>query len=183
MNMVKPNKRLSANGYRIVKTLHILSAAVWIGASIIGLFLLTVVLNRDNLLPVLSVVHNIDLLIIVPANLITFITGIIFSRFTQWGFFKHRWITLKYIINLIPITGGFIFASAIINMLSIADEIGAEALLAPSFIMSRNIFTWAFIVMLLLLITAVCLTVFKPELKLNKLGSSLFIMGRKEGMP
>lgn len=68
MNRVKPNKRLSASGYKIVKTMHILSAAVWIGASIVSLFLLTVVLNGNNLLPILSAVHNIDLLIIVPAN-------------------------------------------------------------------------------------------------------------------
>ena len=162
-------KKLSVKGYRIIKIIHILSAAVWIGASAIGLFLLTVLLNRDNLLPILSAVHNIDLLVIVPVNLITFITGIIFSRFTQWGFFKHRWITLKYIINLIPITGGFVFASAIINMLSIADKIGEEALFDPSFILSKNIFMWAFIIILLLLITAVCLTVFKPELKPNKI--------------
>ena len=53
-------------------------------------------------------------------------------------------------------------------MLSIVDKIGADALLAPSFIMSENIFMWAFIIILLLLITAVFLTVFKPELKLNK---------------
>jgi hypothetical protein len=128
------SRKLSANGYKSVKIIHILSGAVWIGASVIGLFLLAVILNRDNLLPVLSTVHYIDLLIIVPANLVTFITGIIFSSFTEWKFFKHRWIIFKYIINLIPITGGFIFASAVINMLSIVDRIGAEAVLDPSFI-------------------------------------------------
>jgi hypothetical protein len=59
------SKKLSANGYKIVKIIHVLSAAMWIGASVIGLFLLTAILNSDNLLPVLSAIHYIDLLIIV----------------------------------------------------------------------------------------------------------------------
>ncbi|MDR1526689.1 MAG: DUF2269 family protein [Dysgonamonadaceae bacterium] len=163
--------KLSSKGYKIVKTIHILSASIWIGASVVGLFLLTVVLNKNNLSEILLAVHYIDLLIIVPTNIITFITGIIFSRFTQWGFFKHKWIMLKYIINIIPLTvGGIIFSPSIINMLSIVNEVGEEALSNPSFILSKNIFTGAFIVILLLLVTAVCLTVIKPKLEKIKNG-------------
>jgi flagellar biosynthesis protein FliQ len=160
--------KLSSNGYKVVKIVHILSSSVWIGAGAIGLFLLTVVLNKNNLLEILSAVHYIDLLIIIPANLATLITGIIFSKFTGWAFFKHRWITLKYIINLIPVVGGgIIFAPSIINMLSIVEKLGGEALLDSSFIFWKNIFTGAFIVILLLLITAVYLAVAKPKLGEN----------------
>ncbi|MDR1631479.1 MAG: DUF2269 family protein [Dysgonamonadaceae bacterium] len=157
--------KLSSKGYKILKTIHILSASIWIGTSVVGLFLLTVVLNKNNLSEILLAVHYIDLLIIVPMNISTFVTGIIFSKFTQWGFFKHRWIILKYVINIIPlIGGGIIFAPSILNMLSIVNEVGEDALSNPSFILSKNIFTWAFIVILLLLITALCLTVTKPKL-------------------
>jgi hypothetical protein len=48
-------------------------------------------------------------------------------------------------------------------MLSIAEKIGEQALADSSFILSRNIFTSAFAVMLILLIIAVCLTVVKPR--------------------
>jgi uncharacterized membrane protein len=89
--------KLSSSGYKIVKTIHILSASIWIGASVVGLFLLTVV------------------------------------------------------------------------MLSIVNEVGEDALSNPSFILSKNIFTGSFIVILLLLITAVCLTVIKPKLGKIKL--------------
>jgi hypothetical protein len=158
--------KLSAKGYKFVKIIHILSSSIWIGAGVIGLFLLTVVLNKNNVSEILLAVHYIDLLIIIPSNLATFITGIIFSKFTEWGFFKHKWIILKYIINLVPLIGGaFIFAPSIINMLSIVEQEGGAALLNPSFILSRNIFTGAFIGILLLLIVAVCLTVIKPKSK------------------
>ena len=162
--------KLSAIGYKIVKIIHILSVSIWIGSAVIGLFLLTVVLDKNNLSEILSAVHYIDLLIIIPTNLTAFITGIIFSQFTEWRFFKHKWIILKYIINLIPITGGaFIFAPSIINMLSIADKFGENALINSSFILSRNIFTGAFIVILMLLITAVCITVIKPKFGKEKI--------------
>jgi hypothetical protein len=156
--------KLSSRGYKFLKIVHILSASIWIGASVIGLFLLTAVLNKNNLLEILLAIHYIDLLIIVPANLITFITGITFSKFTSWGFFKHKWIVLKYIINLIPLIGGaFIFAPSIINMISIVEEFGEQALADHSFISSKNIFIGTFIGMIILLITAVCLTVIKPK--------------------
>ena len=50
-------------------------------------------------------------------------------------------------------------------MLSIVDESGTEALSDPHFILWQNIFTGTFIVILILLIIAVCLSVIKPKLK------------------
>ena len=157
-------RKLAGKSYKIVKILHIVSASVWIGASVVGLFMLTVVLNANNAKEILLTVHSVDLLIIVPANLLTFVTGIIFSSFTDWRFFKHGWITLKYVINLIPIVGGgFVFARSIITMLAIVEEKGGSALSDPSFALWYNIFTGTFVVMLVLLTTAVYLSVMKPK--------------------
>jgi hypothetical protein len=117
-------------------------------------------------LTVLLAVHYIDLLIIIPANLFTFLSGIIFSKFTKWGFLKHRWIMLKYIINIIPIIfGGIVIAPAIINMLSIVEKLGELALMDSSFISSKNIFIESFVVQLVLLVVAICLVISKPKLR------------------
>ncbi|MDR0665157.1 MAG: DUF2269 family protein [Helicobacteraceae bacterium] len=162
-------KKLSNTGYKIVKSIHILSSSVWIGASLVGTFLLTVVLDKNNLREILSAIHYIDLLIIIPANCVTLITGIMFSKFTEWGFFKHRWIILKYVINIVPILfGGVLFAPSIIKMLSIVDKFAEAAALDSDFIMAKNIFTGSFVVMLLMLAGAVLLTNFKPKLIKNK---------------
>jgi hypothetical protein len=102
--------------------------------------------------------------VIIPANIITFVTGICFSKFTGWGFLKHKWIVAKYIINLIPmLAGGIVLAPSILKMLSIADEMGSAALLSQDFLSSKSIFTISFIVILVLLMLAVYLSVFKPE--------------------
>jgi hypothetical protein len=96
----------------------------------------------------------------------TFITGLIFSIGTDWGFFKHRWIIVKYIINLFPIIGGaFIFGHPIFKMIAIAEENGADALASPEFILSNKFMTIAFVIMIALLFFAVYLSVYKPRLK------------------
>ncbi|MDR1683504.1 MAG: hypothetical protein LBS25_09015 [Candidatus Symbiothrix sp.] len=45
----RQKKKLSRRGYQIVKIIHILSAAIWIGAGAIGLFLLTFVLDKNSI--------------------------------------------------------------------------------------------------------------------------------------
>ena len=35
-------------------------------------------------------------------------TGLIYSLYGKWGFFKFRWITLKYVINILFITYGML---------------------------------------------------------------------------
>ena len=157
-------KRLSNSGYKIVKIIHILSASIWIGSGIIVLFLMTFILNKNNLSEILFAVHYIDLFIIIPANTVTMTTGFIFSIFSNWGFIKNKWIILKYCINFIPmILGGIIFAPIIFKMLSIIKEIGEDAIIDPDFVKSKYIFNGSLIIILVLLILAVCLTVFKPK--------------------
>ena len=159
--------KINGNGYKIVKLIHIISASVWIGTAITVFYMLKIVLNEDNVLPILKAVQNIDFFVIIPSNLMTFITGLIFSTGTDWGFFKHKWITLKYIINLIPIIGGaFIFGHPIFSMIAIAEEKGVDALASPEFILLHKFMTIAFIIMIVLLLFAVCLSIYKP--KLNK---------------
>ena len=158
-------KKLSGNGYKIIKIIHILSASIWIGSGVVVFFLLAFILNKNNASELLLAVHYIDLIIIIPANTVTMITGFIFSIFSNWGFFKNKWIIIKYCINFIPmILGGIIFAPAIFKMLSIADEIGGDAIIDPDFIKLKYLFNGSLIIILVLLLMAVFLTVFKPKL-------------------
>lgn len=157
-------KKLSDKAYKVIKIIHILSASIWTGAGLVVLFLLSFVLEKSNVRGILPAIHYVDLLIIIPANLLTLLSGLVFSKFTGWGFFRHRWIILKYVINLAPVVlGGIIFAPSIQNMLSIVETIGEDAVSDPAFISQKIRLMGSFILILVLLITAVCLTVFKPK--------------------
>jgi uncharacterized membrane protein len=160
---------MNGNTYKVLKFIHVLAASVWIGAGATAFFLLTVMLDESNLTGILQAIHYIDLLIIIPANLVTFITGILFSKTGGWGFFKHPWIVAKYVINLIPMLAGGIVLPPILNMLAIVETMGSEALMSPEFIAAKNVFTTAFVIIMILLMLAVYLSVFKPKFRRKQL--------------
>ena len=73
---------LNKTGYKVLKLVHIFLVSVWIGAGVCTLFFLTIGLNESNCLGLIKAVQRLDLLIIIPANALTLISGIIFSIFT-----------------------------------------------------------------------------------------------------
>jgi hypothetical protein len=96
----------------------------------------------------------------------TLTTGTIFSTTTPWGFFKRRWIAVKYIINIVPIIlGAAVLAPSVLNMLFVAEIMGENAIFSSEFQTSKSIFLTALIIVIALLLTALYLSVFKPSLK------------------
>ena len=157
--------KLNKNGYLILKFSHIVLACTWIGGGVAALFLLIFRLDDGHAYGVLTAFQIIDLGIIVPANIGSLITGLLFSIATHWGFTKHRWIILKYLINLIPaILGAILFAPWLIRMMEIAETIGTDAALRQEFYALRNNFALLIAGQLLLLLVAVYLPLFKPGL-------------------
>ena len=47
--------------------------------------------NDGELYGVLSMMHYVDLFIIIPGAIGCLLTGIIYSAWTNWGWFRHRW--------------------------------------------------------------------------------------------
>jgi hypothetical protein len=156
---------LNKTGYKVLKLAHIIFISIWIGAGVCTLFFLTIALDANNCLGIIKAVQRLDLLIIIPANALALISGIIFSIFTNWRFFKHRWIIAKYLINLIPlIFGGFLFAPPLSSMIAVAQKLGTNALSSMDFIQSKMIFLALLFIQLVLLLTAVYLSIFKPRI-------------------
>ncbi|MDR1098239.1 MAG: DUF2269 family protein [Tannerella sp.] len=161
-------KKMKGRSYKALKFGHLLFAGIWTGAAVTALFLLTVAWNGENVKETLLTVHRLDLLVIIPANLLTLISGILFSVYAGWGFVRHGWVTLKYIINLIPVlSGGIVIAPSLLKMLSIAEELGNAALHDSEFVHSLLTLRISFSVLLMLLVTAVYLSVFKPGRKIS----------------
>ena len=52
----------------------------------------------------------IDDIVVIPGAILTVVTGVIYGMFTNWGFFKHKWIIVKWILGItIIIVGIFVF--------------------------------------------------------------------------
>lgn len=87
---------------------HLFFAILWIGgglALVIILFLIEPT-SGDELYMKSRIIQVIDDFLIVPGALASFFIGIVYGVWTNWGFFKHKWITLKWILTIAQILFG-----------------------------------------------------------------------------
>lgn len=103
--------RLGKDGLKILKLLHIICASCWFGGALSLFFLYFLKQGQSDQSIVHGInlsIHHIDLMvIIIPGGAIgSFLTGLLYSLFSNWGFFKHRWITIKWIITVSAILSG-----------------------------------------------------------------------------
>lgn len=131
---------LSVKGQKWLKCLHIYSACVWVGCATV-LPVMQFFINPDSggeLYGVIATLEFIDLYILVPGAIGTFLTALVYSIWTNWGWFKHKWITVKWVICLFGmIFGTFWLGPWISDMTQIAKEIGMDALADPRYLTSR----------------------------------------------
>ncbi len=105
----------------------------------------------------------IDMKILTPAAVFTLITGLIFSVFTKWGFFKHGWLIYKWTITIcIIVAGTFYLGPMTTEMLNISDVKRIAALEDPYYQSGLITGLWASIINTTLLIIAVAVSVYKP---------------------
>jgi uncharacterized membrane protein len=154
-------------GYQVLKIIHIYFASLWLGAGvIIGILLATI--TGENIIKNIEVSYFIDVYVVIPCVFICLTTGILFSIFTKWGFIKHGWITIKYILNLAPPIMGIIFhGSQFQKLVKMANELGANALFNSEFKSLFNIFYVVCVLNGVIILTAYILSVVKPNFKNN----------------
>lgn len=165
-------KTLNRSQQHLLKTLHLVSAAIWMtGVVILALLPLisSKITSGDELYMYDLVYHFIDIKILTPAAVVTLVTGLIFSVFTRWGFFKHGWLIYKWIITVVIIlTGTFYLGPMVTNMLDISDLKRIAALEDPYYQSGLVIGLRAAVLNTILLIIAVAVSVYKPWKNIKK---------------
>lgn len=134
-------KKLSARGQKWLKCLHIYAASIWVGCATVLTVMLFVVDAEDGseLYGILSTLDFVDLRILVPGAIGTLLTGLVYSIWTNWGWFKHRWIILKWCICIFGIVfGTFWLGPWITEMAHVAQNKGMQALTDPVYMQNRG---------------------------------------------
>ena len=153
-------KKIGTTGLKLLKITHITLAVMWIGGafSMILTLLLTEVNDASSMLLRAKVLKTIDdNLIIIGANGCV-ITGLIYEAFTNWGFFKHRWIIAKWGLTVFMVLSGTFAMGPCVNSNIFITDIAQYTQNVE-----RTIFWgWIQIVMLFLVII---LSVWKPKFK------------------
>jgi len=157
-------KKLNAKGMKVLKTCHLLLVMIWVvGVIAMAILFLQRPKSGDELYMTLKIILFIDWVLVIPGALLTVVVGIIYGIFTNWGFFKHRWIIVKWIVSIVVIlVGTFYYSPLLEQSLEIADRTREAALHNPIVISNmRQTFICASIQGISITILVV-ISVFKP---------------------
>lgn len=93
----------------------------------------------------------------------TLLEGVVYGFFTNWGFFKHRWVGVKFVLYLLQtIIGIFAVDKLMVANMGMLETQGAMALSDPVFLQNheiRQVFVWFQIAVTIFIII---ISVWKP---------------------
>ncbi len=101
-------KKLKPQVVKILKMFHIFFAFCWImgGVALCLLIFITYPQTGDELFMRSRILQIVDDYFIIYGAIGAFFTGLIYSIWTNWGFFKHPWIIVKWIMTILQIAFG-----------------------------------------------------------------------------
>lgn len=156
--------QLKSNGTKILKILHLLVVMTWT-VSIIAMWVLSWITydTGQELFMYYKCMVWIDRLLTVPAAIASIATGIVYGLFTPWGFFKQRWIIVKWMVcGIVILLASLVFypacQHAYVTILQDYDAALNDSQVIASLKMARD----ASFYQALALIFLVVISVFKP---------------------
>ena len=129
--------QLGSKGLKRLKMLHLFCAVMWIGGAIalcLTLFLTTPENGSAAYMRSL-VLKIIDDYIIIPGAVGNLLVGVIYGVWTKWGFFKQRWITVKWVLTVAQVLfGTFVLGPWVNANVKLASELGDAVVGDPLFL-------------------------------------------------
>lgn len=126
--------------------------------------------SGDELHMMLSVNRHIDDTLVIPGAMATVLTALIYGICTNWGFFKHTWIMVKWIASITVITvGTFYFNAKMERCVEITALSRDAALTNPELVGNMQITLTGTFFQAAVLVALVIISVFKPWKKKNAL--------------
>ena len=101
-------KTIGTKGLRILKISHLLFATMWIGGvmALVSLLLRQTPQTREMMYMAAQSHLIVDEYFLIPGGIGIVVTAILYGTFTKWGFFKQRWITVKWILTVMLVAIG-----------------------------------------------------------------------------
>lgn len=101
-------KTLNPTGMKILKIFHLLFAIMWIGGVMALICVELFGHPTDPQMTMMSATDQliIDLWFLIPGGIGIVITGILYGVFTKWGFWKHTWLKVKWVLTVLLVLIG-----------------------------------------------------------------------------
>ncbi|EGB14352.1 hypothetical protein DND132_1139 [Pseudodesulfovibrio mercurii] len=168
--------KLGTTGQKWLKGLHICAAACWVGggvALILLYFLKPGVTDGGVLYGMNQAIHHVDtFVVVIPGAFGCLLTGLAYSLFTGFGFLKHGWVILKWVVTVSAIVFGTVCLGPWERaMMDISGALGIGALGDAAYLYNERMnFIWGLVQVAILLAT-VFISVFKPWKNIGKKGA------------
>ncbi|MDD4766476.1 MAG: hypothetical protein PHF87_02690 [Desulfotomaculaceae bacterium] len=118
--------KLNKTGMKWMRVLHISAISVWFGSVVCILGLAAICffqLTENEFLIIAPLVPELYQKIVMPAAIFAVIQGIIYGIFSNWGFFKYKWVLFKWIfVLLITLSTGFGGIGQMFSILAKVEE-------------------------------------------------------------
>lgn len=159
-------KKLGLKGMRTLKTFHLIFIMMWtIGVVMMGLLYWRPAANSLEFLYNQQTADFVDYALVIPGATLAVVTGIIYGLKTNWGFFRYRWLTVKWIVGIaIIIIGTFGLHPVSLDIIAEAEPVANEAISFPTdYFGAKHVVVKAMsLVQAVGLLLLVAVSVFKP---------------------
>jgi hypothetical protein len=148
---------------KLVLTAHATSSVGWLG-SVAGFLALAIagLASPDGHMvrAVYLAMEPIGWFVLVPLSVASLLTGLIVSLGSQWGLFRHYWVLIKLLINVLSTVILLLYMRSLVYLAEVAAQMWSSGdvsgLRSPSPVLHSG-------AALLLLLIAVTLSVYKPR--------------------
>ena len=159
--------RLQGSGLRWLKVFHLIAVSCWLGGavSLLSLYFLKKGVTDGNVLyGINQSIHHADIaIIVIPGALGCLFTGLIYSLFSNWGFFRQPWLIVKWIITVAAILfGTFCLGPWETTMMELSGELGIAAMKNAEYLHNQKMNLIFGTAQALILAITICISVFKP---------------------
>lgn len=158
---------ISGNAQRVLKIFHLLAVCFWVGGSLAEIVLYytsSTAQSGGELFGILRGSRFVSVYVVVYLGAFgSFFTGLAYSLCTNRGFFRHKWIIIKWVTTVFLMCwGGFYLGPLSVEMLEIVQRLGVEAISEPGYqVLRRQLLTYLLIHKGLLIVLTI-ISVFKP---------------------
>ena len=160
-------KKLGKNGLKWLKGFHLIAVSCWIGGAVALILLYPLkngVLDGGVLYGINQSIHHVDMaVVVIPGAIGCLVTGLIYSTFSNWGFFRHGWMIFKWIVTIVAILFGTLYLGPWeTSMMEISGQLGMEALNDPAYLYNQKMNLIFGSLQALILMATVFVSIFKP---------------------
>lgn len=159
--------KLKSKGLKWLKGFHLITVSCWIGGAV-SLLLLYFLKNGVNdgsvLYGINQSIHHVDMtVVVIPGAIGCLLTGLLYSLFSNWGFFKHKWLIFKWIVTITAILfGTFYLGPWETKMMEISGELGLAALADKEYLYNQRMNLYFGLLQCLTLLVTLFVSIFKP---------------------